>query len=176
MFRLTKKVVMIVLITIAHAGSFLQNQKNCFLLKDKKCIVKETIMKNDYMTYPYNIKVDRCIGRCNNITNPYSKVCVPDIIKNVTVKVLDLISLQNELRSIQFHQSCKCECLLNEIVCNGKQKWDKNNCKCQCLKIENCDIGFSWNFSSCECEECKKAAKLIVKEECKEMVDEVFKQ
>ena len=44
------------------------------------------------MTYSCNIKVDRCIGSCNNINNPYSKLCVPDIIKNVTVKVFNLIS------------------------------------------------------------------------------------
>ena len=64
---------MIVLITKANA-------KNCFLLKDQECSVKKTIINNDYMSYPYNIKVDRCIGSCNNITNPYTKVCLPDII------------------------------------------------------------------------------------------------
>ena len=126
------------------------------------------------MTYPYKIKVDRCIGSCNNITNPYSKVCVPDIIKNVTVKVFDLIYQQNELRNVQFHRSCKCDCLLNETGCNIKQKWDGDNCKCECLKIENCDIGFSWNFSSCKCEESKKEAKVMVEEECKEMVDDIL--
>ena len=72
------------------------------------------------MTYPYNIKVDRCIRSCNNITNPHSKVCVPDIIKNVTVKVFDLVSQQNELRNKKFYKSCKCDGLLNETVCNDK--------------------------------------------------------
>ena len=52
------------------------------------------------MTFPYNIKVDRCIGSCNNITNPYSKVCLPGIVKNVTVKVFNLISQQNEMKVI----------------------------------------------------------------------------
>ena len=84
MFKLIKKVVMLVLITIANA-------KNCFLLKDEECSVKKTIINNGYITYPYNIKVDRCIGSCNNITNPNSRVCLPDIIKNVTVKVFNLI-------------------------------------------------------------------------------------
>ena len=30
---------------------------------------------------PYKIKVEICIGSCNNITNPYSIVCIPDIVK-----------------------------------------------------------------------------------------------
>ena len=68
------------------------------LLKDQKCDVKKVIVDNDYMVYPYKIKVDRCIGSCNNITNPYSKVCIPDVVKNISVKVFDLISQQNEIR------------------------------------------------------------------------------
>ena len=135
MFKLIKKVVMIVLITIASA-------KSCFLLKDQECSVKKTIIKDDYITYPYNIKVDRCIGSCNNITNPYSKVCVPYIIKNGIGKVFDLISQQNEMKEISFHKSCKCDCLLNETVCNDKQKWNSEKCQCKCLKIEKCKDGF----------------------------------
>ena len=69
------------------------------------------------MTFPYTIKVDRCIGSCNNLANPYSKVCVPDIVQNISVKVL-----QNKFREISFHKSCKCDCLLNETVCNDKQR------------------------------------------------------
>ena len=84
------------------------------------------------MTYSYNIKVGRCIGSCNNITNPYSKFCLPDIIKNVTVKVLNLISQQNEMREISFHESCRCNCLLNETVCNDKQKWNSEERKYEC--------------------------------------------
>ena len=64
------------------------------------------------MTFPYKIKVNRCVGGCNNFTNPYSKVCIPDIVKNISVKVFDLISQQSELREIRFHKSCKCDFLL----------------------------------------------------------------
>ena len=111
------------------------------------------------MTFPYKIKVDRCIGSCNDVNNPCSRVCVPKIVKNISFKVFDLISQQNELREVSFHKSCKRDCLLNETVCNDKKKWNENNSKCECLKIENYDVGFSWNFSSCECKESKKTAK-----------------
>ena len=43
------------------------------------------------MTFPYKIKVDRCIGSCDDKDNPYLKVCTPDIVKNFSAKVLDLI-------------------------------------------------------------------------------------
>ena len=153
MFNLIKKVTMILLITMAQS-------KNCFLLNDQKCGGKKVIVDNDYMTFPYKTKVDRCVGSCNNITNPHSKVCVPNIVKNISVKVFDLISQQNELRGIEFHESCKCNCLLNETVCNDKQKWNKNKCRWECLKIEECDNTFFWNIFNCRFEH-KKTAKLI---------------
>ena len=62
----------------------------------------------------------------------------------------------------------KCDCLLNETVCNDKQKWNKDECKCECLKTENCDNNSFWNLVNCRCEH-KKAAKLMVEEEGKEI-------
>ena len=50
------------------------------------------------MLYPFNIKVNRCNGNCNNISNPYSRVCIPNVIKNITAKPLDLISLKNKTK------------------------------------------------------------------------------
>ena len=86
------------------------------------------------MKFPYIIKVDRCVGSCNNLTSPYPRVCKPDSVKNISVKVFDLISQQNELRKIEFHESCKCSCLLNSSVCDNKQKWNKDKCICESLK------------------------------------------
>ena len=40
------------------------------------------------MAYPYKVKVNRCVGSCNGINNPHSKVCISDITKNVTEKRL----------------------------------------------------------------------------------------
>ena len=148
----------IVPITIAQA-------KDCFLLNDQKCDVKKVIVDNDYMTFPYKIRVDRCIGSCNNLTNLYSRVCLPDIVKNTSVKVFDLISQQNEPTEIIFHKSCKCDCLLNKTVCNDKQKWNKDEYKCECLKIENCDNNSFWSVVNCRCEH-KEAVKLTVEKEC----------
>ena len=95
------------------------------------------------MDFHYNIKVDRCVGSCNNLTYLYSKVCVPDITKNISTNVFNLMSQQNELTQVSFHKSCKCECLLNKRVCNDKQKWNKNECKCEFIKIKNYKTGFS---------------------------------
>ena len=125
------------------------------------------------MTFPYNIKVNRCIGSCNNITNPYAKVCIRDIIKNVVVKIFDLITLTNTKKQLIFHESCKCVCRLDPIVCNNKQKWNEDKCRCECLVNTKCGNDFIWNISNCECEYRKKAAKLTTEEECEETNDSI---
>ena len=117
-------------------------------------------MNSEYMVFPYNIKVNKCNGNCNNIINPYAKVCIPDIMKNVTVKIFDLMTLVNTTKQITFHESCKCVCRLDSIVCDNKQKWNKNKCRCECLVDKKCDDDFVWNISNCECEYKKKAARL----------------
>ena len=92
------------------------------------------------------------------------KFFLPDSIKNISVKSFDLISKKNVLKNISFHQSCKCGCLLDEKVCNKLQRWKKDKCRCGCLKIKDCDIGYSWNVNNCRCE-MKKLAALIETEE-----------
>ena len=100
--------------------------KNCLLLKNQECKVRKVIVDNDYMTFLYKIKVDKCVGSCNDVENPYFEVCLPDVVKNINVKSFDLISRKNLLRNVSFHKSCKCGCLLDEKVCNNKQKCNKN--------------------------------------------------
>ena len=124
------------------------------------------------MTFPYKIKVDECIGSCNDKNNPYFKICLPDSTKNISVKSLDLISRKNVLKNISFHQSCKCGCLLGEKVCNNLQKWNVSNCTYECLKIKKCKIGFSWNLNNCRCE-MKKLASLTETEECDVKTDAI---
>ena len=140
----------------------------CISLKNQECKVREVIVDNKYMTYPYNIKVNRCNGNCNNVANPFSRSCVPDITKNVTLKIFDLMTLTNKSKQIIIHGSCKCICRLGPIVCSNKQKWNKNKSRCECLINKKCGNKF-WNPSSCKWEFKEKAARLT--EECEEVID-----
>ena len=119
------------------------------------------------MLYPFSIKVNRCNGNCINITNPYSRVCVPVIIKNVTLKVFDLMTLTNKAKQIIIHENCKCLCRLDPIVCNNRQKWNKNKCRCECLINKKCGNKF-WNPNTCKCE---YRASHLLKEKCEEIID-----
>ena len=46
----------------------------------------------------------------------------PDVIKNINVRVLDVMSITNETRHIKWHEIRKYKCKLDASVCNNKQK------------------------------------------------------
>ena len=62
----------------------------------------------------------------------------------------------NETRNVLRHESCKCVCKLNSLVCNNKQIWNDDTCRCDCNEdfagIINCAKGYTWNPSTCECQ------------------------
>ena len=62
MFSLIKKVLILFLASTA-------NSLKCISLKSQECKVRE-VVNNKYMSFPYKTKVNRCIGSCNNISNP----------------------------------------------------------------------------------------------------------
>ena len=58
--------------------------------------------------YPYSIKINKFSGSCSNIIDTYAKLCVPDVTKNITVKIFNLMSGANEIRHIKGHKVCQC--------------------------------------------------------------------
>ena len=80
------------------------------------------------------------------------------------------MSRTNETREIKWHESCKCICWLNGIVCNNKQKWNKDKCRCECKELIDkgtCDKGFIWNPSYCECDKNCDIGEYLDYEKCK---------
>ena len=86
------------------------------------------VNSNNPIFYPFSVRTSKFSGSCHNINDPYAVICVPDIVKNLNVKVFNLImSRTNETRHVKWHETCKCECRLEVIVCSNKQRWIKIN-------------------------------------------------
>ena len=131
-------------------------------MNNQECKVRpETININssEPLFYHYSVKISS--GSCNNINDPYTELCVPDNVKNLNIKVFNLISRTNEIRYIKWHETCKCKCRLDASVCNNKQGQNQDKCRCECKELIDkgvCDKGFNWqlcNPSNCE-SECDK--------------------
>ena len=75
------------------------------------------VNSNNPVFYPFSIKTSKCSGNCNNINDPYAKICVPDVVKDFNIKVFNLMSRTNETRHIKWHDRCKYICKLDAPVC-----------------------------------------------------------
>ena len=78
------------------------------------------VNSNEPVVQPFSIKTSKCSGSCNNINDLYAKICVPDVVKDLNMKVFNLISRTNETRHIKWHETCKCKCRLDASVFNNK--------------------------------------------------------
>ena len=114
------------------------NPLECVSMNNEECKVRPEILNvnsNEPVFYLFSNKTSKCSGSCNNINDPYAKLCVPDVVKNLNGKAFNLMSRVNETRYIERHETCKCKCRLNESVCNNKQRWNKDKCRRQCKEL-----------------------------------------
>ena len=117
-------------------------------MNNQECKVRPEIANingDDPVFFPHIVKTSKCSGICNNINNPLAKLCVPDVVKNLNVKVFNLVSGINETRRVDWPKTCKCKCRFEHSVCNNKQRWNDDKCRCECKELIDkgvCDKGF----------------------------------
>ena len=102
MFRFMKPIFVSALMFFSYNLSKV-NPLECILMENQECKVRPEIVninRKEPIFYPCSISTNKCSGTCNNI-NPYAKLCVPDVVKNLNVKVFNLISWTNETRHIK---------------------------------------------------------------------------
>ena len=56
------------------------------------------VHEDEPVFFPFSIETSKCSGSCNNINQPNAKICVPGVVKNLKVKVFNLMSRTNETR------------------------------------------------------------------------------
>ena len=76
----------------------------CISMNNQECKVRPEIINvnsDESVFYPFSIKTSKCSGSCNNIYDPYAKMWVSDDMKNIIVKVFNLMSRTNKTRHIK---------------------------------------------------------------------------
>ena len=82
------------------------SELKCVSMNNQKCKVRPEIIDiniNEPLFYHYIVKIRKCCDGCNNINDPYAKLCVPNVVKNINFKVFNLMSKTNETRHIKWH-------------------------------------------------------------------------
>ena len=75
------------------------NLLECVSMNNQKFKVRPEIVNvnsNEPLFYCFSIKISKCSGSCNNIDDPYAKLCVPNVVKNLNIKDCNLMSTTNE--------------------------------------------------------------------------------
>ena len=70
-------------------------------MSNPECEIRLAIMNincNEPLFYLNSILVNKCSGSCNDIDNPYAKLCIPDVFKNMNIKVFHVMPRINETR------------------------------------------------------------------------------
>ena len=150
MFGFIKKVFFVAM-TFFNLNLSNVNSLEYVSMNNQECRTRTKIINinnNEPVFYPFSINVNKCSGSCNNINDPYANLCVPDVVKNINVKVFNLMSWSNQTKHIEWHKTCKCKCRSNSSVCNNKQRWNEDKCKCECRELvdkKRCDKRFILN-------------------------------
>ena len=87
--------------TFCGCGVLNVNPLKYVSMNNQECKIKPQIINvnsNKPSFYPHSIEVNKCSGSCNSINDPYAELCVLDIVKNINVKVFNLMSRTNEPR------------------------------------------------------------------------------
>ena len=91
-------------------------------INNQECKVRPEIINinsHEPSFYPYSVKISKCSGSCDNINDPYARICIPDVVKNINLTVFNLMSRANEAIYKKLHETCKQKCRFDASVCNN---------------------------------------------------------
>ena len=95
MFGLTKK-IFIGLLTGEVNGP---NHTKCVSLSNQKCMTQPTLINlhlkeysQEFLYYPFAVKLDRCVGSCNTLNDLSNKVYISNKTEDLNLSVSNMIT------------------------------------------------------------------------------------
>ena len=81
------------------------NTLECLSVINRKCMPRPKILNvnegiGEALFYLCNVLVNKCSGSCDTINDPMARICVPNISKNVNMKVYNFWMRLNEIRNV----------------------------------------------------------------------------
>ena len=60
-------------------------------MNNQECKTRPQVVNSNGDEPVFSIETSKCSGSCNNIKYPYAKICVPDVVKNLNVKLFNVM-------------------------------------------------------------------------------------
>ena len=103
MFRFIKKYFFIGSLFLSNLVS--RTSSSCISMSNQTCKSRPEIINVNSIFNPvfspFSVKTSKCSGSCNNINDPYAKICAPEVVKDLNVKVFNQMSKTNEAKHIK---------------------------------------------------------------------------
>ena len=135
------------IVLLRFSKSLACDRTKCLFLNDEPFRVRLTLLDLNPVELKYcplMISLDKCTGRGSG-TVLFPRICVPKETKDINVKAFNIITNENEAKTIAKHISCVCKCKLNSTACNSRLVNVNRTCK----KYN------SWDPSTCICDNSK---------------------
>ena len=98
MFGIIKKIFIALLTNIFNAST----HTNLVSLSNQKCDIQLTLTNlhpNKYsqklQNYPFQVKLDKCVGSCDTLNDLSYRVCIPNKTKDLNIHVFNIITGKN---------------------------------------------------------------------------------
>ena len=140
-------------------GQSLSNQK--YMIQTNLINFHPNKDSQEFHCYPLAVKLDRCVGSCNTVTDLSNKVCVPNEREDLNLSLFNMIIGINEPKTLTEHISCECNCRFDGRKCNSDQWWNRGKCQCVCKKRNVCEKDYVWNPATCNCRNGKYLASTL---------------
>ena len=70
----------------------------------------------EFLYYPFSVKLDRFVGRCNLLNDLPNKVCIPNKTEDLNLSFFNMITGMNESKALK-HISCECKYQFDGAKC-----------------------------------------------------------
>ena len=70
-------------------------------MSNQECKTRPQVINvngDELVFFPFSIETSKCSGSCTNINYPYAKICVSDVVKNLNIKLFNLMSMKNDTK------------------------------------------------------------------------------
>ena len=159
MVKIVKKCFFGLLTAIVNGS----NHAKCMSLSHQRFIIQSTIINlytNDYSQEFHYCPLDRCVRSCDTQNDSSNKVCIPNKT-DLNLRVLNMITGINDLKTLTKHISCECKCRFDGRQCNSDHWWNKDKYRCECKKCCVCEKDCVCNPATCNCENGKYLTSTI---------------
>ena len=97
--------MLLINLAISFVSILKVNTLECLSVVNQKCMPRPKVLDvnegvGEALFYPYNVLVNKCSGSCNTLDDPMAKICVPNIVKRVNMKIYNFLMKLNETRNV----------------------------------------------------------------------------